>query len=78
MRNSLSLGVMVLVSYFASGSRLGFAQQSAEPASLSPMPISWAQVFLVVVSLLCCVGCIWMVFFFGRGIQTYHAPALLY
>lgn len=37
---------------------------------VSTFVISWTQGFLVLITLLCCVGCLWMVFFFGRQIQT--------
>jgi hypothetical protein len=32
--------------------------------------VSWTQVCLVLAALACCMGCLWMVFFFGRKIQT--------
>jgi hypothetical protein len=32
--------------------------------------ITWTQVCLVFAALACCMGCLWMVFFFGRKIQT--------
>lgn len=32
--------------------------------------ITWPQALLVLASLACCISCLWMVFFFGRRIQT--------
>jgi hypothetical protein len=41
----------------------------AAPVPIPPLPLSWFQLVLTLSALAACIGCIWMVFIFGRRLQ---------